>query len=161
MIGNSEKNRHPIITVWSILGTISAILSLSSISQNFVEWKGFIHDLILFYQQLTHPIYQFVFGWLPINIPTELFDYMTIGIIVAISAIKARDKSWNRLFVAPNTGIEFIYMLGFWPIVLIIYSVKAFKGNIIERNYYMYFVRIFGLIILGCTILYIVNQVSK
>ena len=85
--------KNPFTTLWNLIGTTGGIIGLSSMFQNWsndlLQWKGFIADLIDGYRGVLEPTVDFLFGWLPFNVPYWVGDYLLIGSIVAASWVKS------------------------------------------------------------------------
>ena len=85
--------QNPLITLWNVLGSIGGAISLSSMVENWFEnilkWKGFIETLVNSYREVTEPIFDLFFGWLPFVVPAWVNDYLVFGVIIGLASYKA------------------------------------------------------------------------
>lgn len=88
---NNQK-KSPLKSLWDWFSIFSGILGLASMADTFVLWKGFIASTINQYQALVHPVFEFLFSWVPFTIPHFVFDYLVIGVIVGLSRFKAEQE---------------------------------------------------------------------
>lgn len=87
-----NKKPSSLEKVWSTLGVLGGVLSLSSMAEAIVSWPAFVKLVIEKYQEFVHPIFNFIFGWLPFSIPTLVFDYLVIGLIWFFALVRAATK---------------------------------------------------------------------
>jgi hypothetical protein len=73
---------------WYVISTVLAVTSFSSLSEGWVQWSDLILNVIQSFRNLTHPIWDFLLGWLPIEIPGAFKDYLSFGMIWSSSFFK-------------------------------------------------------------------------
>ena len=137
-----SKKKSPLKILWNIFSVSTGILSLSSITENFVKWKGYIDQIINSYRSVIHPIFEFLFSWIPLTIPPIIYDYLVLGMIVAISylrALHAADKvqGFTSFDLLPSDLygenifkiiFSILARIIFWPIILVLYAIRLNKG---------------------------------
>ena len=110
-----NKNTNPLRALWNTLGTIGGIISLSSMIQNWADdlfkWKGFIRSLMTGYEAIIRPFFSFIFGWLPIDVPFWLHDYLVFGTIVAIAEYRVFKIYVNY---SREPGLEWSFRRRLW-----------------------------------------------
>ena len=72
------------------MGYSLALLGLTGLVDNVVEWHGAVSNIISEYQAVR----DFIFGWFPFSVPNLVKDYLVVG--VGISTIKLR-ATWKYL----------------------------------------------------------------
>jgi len=145
-MADDNKPSNPIEKLWNWFGTVGGIIALSSMAETWasdiVGWKGFIGVLIHSYQTAVHPIFKFLLGWLPFDVPTFLIDYLVIGLIVLSSIYKARTielrgaiADWATPEYSQRKGILFsvlfvanIITIVIWPVVVYMAVAVVFGG---------------------------------
>ena len=115
--------------MWNVFSTISGVASLASLADDIIAWKGFLSEAVNFYKSFVYPFFDLFLLWLPVAIPTYIYDYLVIGIITASSHIRtslvlrniasiSKQKAWI------NDPIEEILLRSIqkvfiWPIYVI------------------------------------------
>jgi hypothetical protein len=151
----SRSKKSPLTLLWNIFSLISGILSLSSLVESIVKWNSYINDVIATYRSIVHPLFYFIFSWCWFKVPTYVYDYLVIGVIIASShlrALYAADKFQGYSYSILPTDydgenifkvvFEILIRLVGWPIVLILYFIRISKGfdeskyRIIYEDYY-------------------------
>lgn len=115
-----EKNK--IAVIWNYLTLPLAILGLSGLSDNLVTWYGFLNTIIDNWHSIIFPIWNFLFAWIPIQIPIMVYDYLTLGIILGSIQVKIflptndtndnYKKKAEHVFFIFYTFFAFMF---FWP----------------------------------------------
>lgn len=137
----NEGKKNPLKTIWNIFSICAGVLSLSSISESFIKWREFIIQVINCYRSIIHPIFEFLFSWIPITIPTYIYDYFVLGMMVSASylrALHAADKIQGYSFGLLPSDLYgenilkiivaiLLRILG-WPIIMVKYLIKLFEG---------------------------------
>ncbi|MGI9517290.1 MAG: hypothetical protein ACR2NP_09605 [Pirellulaceae bacterium] len=152
-----------------MFSAVMAVLGLSSLTETLVSWKGFIQNIVATYQEIVHPVFQFLFGWFPFEIPTFVFDYLTIGIFVGIVSanglfaagakfqperkIPGLEKPrWLVSIVAP-----FIFA-SIWPPHLVAQILKAiFARSMFDKYMARYIVKWLGIVAICFVVLLSIN----
>ncbi len=173
---NKKKERaNPLRTLWNTLGTIGGVISLSSMvqtwSDDLFKWKGFVASIIESYRSILEPVQDFIFGWLPWNIPYWVGDYLVFGILVLSSATRASslvqdiraaypfadsplDKRMMRRQLLGDLVMFIFACISIWPIVLAVSVVIYIAERDSDfRNILLWF----GAILLGFIVLLAIN----
>ncbi|MHB9071733.1 MAG: hypothetical protein ACYC54_15345 [Sedimentisphaerales bacterium] len=83
------NGKNPLKYLWDIISVPMSVLGLLSLSDSLVTLNINIQHIIDSYQSIVHPVFKFLFGWLWFDIPTWIFDYMTLGILFTSCQRKA------------------------------------------------------------------------
>lgn len=115
-----RKNR--IAELWNYLTLPLAILGLSGLSGNLVTWYGFLKTIIDNWHSIVLPVWIFLFSWIPIQIPTMIYDYLTFGTILGSIQVKiflpiidAKDNCKERVNNSFFAIFMFFSFVFFWP----------------------------------------------
>lgn len=108
---------------WLCISNISGVIGLSSMFEGLITWKGFMLDLISYYQDLLFPVYMFLFSWFPMQIPYPLFDYLTLGLLVRTSIA----LSDSRILLASPWIVRTIQIVLLWPLLMISFTFMVFS----------------------------------
>lgn len=115
-----KKNR--IAVIWNYLTLPLAILGLSGLSDSLVTWHGFLNTIIDNWHSIVLPIWTFLLSWIPIQIPTMIYDYLTFGIIFGSIQVKiflpfndAKDNYKEGVKHSFLMLFMFFSFMFFWP----------------------------------------------
>ncbi|MEM8931092.1 MAG: hypothetical protein AAGE94_07945 [Acidobacteriota bacterium] len=135
----TPNDKNPLKSVWTWFSTISGIVSLASMVDNLVAWKGFIEALVLHYQRLVYPVFDLMLAWLPFQIPRALCDYLVLGCIVGgsyirtLSSVEQLRGYGSRLIPLDFELAGLVSRVFGWPVVLGYYTVRLLsKGRFDE-----------------------------
>ncbi|MEQ8319353.1 MAG: hypothetical protein RH946_03750 [Rhodospirillales bacterium] len=100
------KGANPLFVVWAGLSTLLGVLALMNSVDYFAPefWQQRFRDLLFGYQTLIYPVWEFLFFWLPFQVPEVIYDYLTIGCLLECSAIRGhwryiqRDIDYDNVF---------------------------------------------------------------
>jgi hypothetical protein len=112
------STKNPLRTTWDIFSIVVTVISLSSFADSYVLWADFIVKIIASYQSLIYPIWNFLFSWLPFEIPDWLKDYLTIGIICSLSWYKGALVEGD-FFTDLGSRLASVAFSPIWPIMII------------------------------------------
>lgn len=86
---------------------------------NLAQWKGFLGDITQAYAGFVHPVWAWMFSWLALDIPTLVWDYAPLGIIVGGATLKgARGHVYPADLHISTVRVVVINLL-IWPILLL------------------------------------------
>lgn len=115
-----KKNR--IVVIWNYLTLPLAILGLSGLSDNLVKWHGFLSAIVDNWHGIILPIWIFLLSWMPIKMPTMIYDYLTFGVIFGSIQVKiflplnnAKDTYKERVKNLLFMLFVFFSFMFFWP----------------------------------------------
>jgi len=132
------QSGNPLARLWSVISFVSGLLGLASIADDLVRWKGFFLQVINAYRALIHPFFEFLFSWVWFPIPTFVFDYLFIGILLTASYIRSEaevgkiareqwDLSWSGVF-SWKLVLVIIVQIFLWPLVLVVNLLTVIRG---------------------------------
>lgn len=128
-----NKLKNPIIYLSQIVSTIGGAISLGSLISDVVVWKRLPLRIILLYQDVTYPIFNFITSWLPFKLPEFICDYIVIGLIVFGSNFKAMKdadhiRGFKYLFPTDLFFEGIFERIFLWPILIVYYTIRALIG---------------------------------
>jgi hypothetical protein len=94
--------QNPLTKTWKIVSIPLSIIGLASLSDTLVKWDDFILQIIISYQNLVHPFFEILFGWIPFAVPTWIYDYLTLGIIIGKSVANGKKAGEQALLQELN-----------------------------------------------------------
>jgi len=122
MKDNTTKDKDPLKSLWNIISVPMSVLGLLSLSDSLVSFHSNLQLIIANYQSIVHPVFKFIFSWFLFEIPTWIFDYITLGILFTscqrkvFGLVNNSDILWRLIFY--NTiGIALSIII--WPYLLI------------------------------------------
>ena len=129
-------SKNKIAILWNYLTLPLAIIGLSGLSDNLIKWHGFLNTLIDNWHIIIFPVWKFLFAWIPFQIPTIIYDYLTFGIIFGSLQIKtllpSPDKNANYKELINNVlflAYMFFSFVLFWPYQIYTIFFYRFTGN--------------------------------
>ena len=100
MDNRSQKQKITLKKAWNLITIPLSVVGLLSLSDQLVTLHDSIQNIIDSYQSLIYPVFRFVFSWFWFDVPTWVFDYLTLGILVTSSQRKAfgtlHDRRLNK-----------------------------------------------------------------
>jgi hypothetical protein len=85
----APKTRNPLLLLLDLLKAVSGVLGLASLVDNWfndaLKWKQFAQALIDFYRSVVDPVFGFLLGWLPLEIPRYVHDLLVIALLIGAS----------------------------------------------------------------------------
>ena len=137
-VQDEPSRRRPGNLFWGAYSQVSAVLGALSmlvfLSEAFgLGIKGVLAKLVSVWSAVVRPgvkwltdVVVFPFGWLfhwNIEVPLWLRDYLSVGLILVLSSIRARVAYKNSPIPERAKGLSLGYMLGalfFWPLIVIV-----------------------------------------
>jgi len=121
MTDNNSPTSDPLKKVWSILSIPLSVLGLLSLSEQLLTFHSSIKNIIDSYKSIVYPIYTFLLGWLWFEIPTWVYDYLTLGLLFATCHKRAFgfEYSESKLGVFLKNIISIVGSMVFWPLLLL------------------------------------------
>lgn len=162
MTGTDLKSFNPLASLWKWLSVPLGVIGLAGLGDSLIKWKGFILELIQSYQSLVHPMWEFLFGWLPWGLPSWAADYLTLSVIVASSAAKGSEipeVSLGTRIVVRSLFIAIAIVM--WPLMnaALLYAIYRTEGrNKRARSEMIGTMQWMGAILLGFVILLTINS---
>lgn len=116
--------------VGQVLSTFLLVFSLLGLSTDLVEYNSHIENWILIWKSIAHYPWHFLFAWVPVDIPSFIFDYLIIGAILSVALFRywvhSSDSNQNtiRTYIHEIRGIDFEFcghflkVLFLWPFYL-------------------------------------------
>lgn len=131
-----------------------SVLGLNSLTDDFVEFVNFVGVINEVYREFR----DFVFSWLPIDLPNGVKDYLIIGTAVAGSYVWADEEHPSPIafrgggFVSNLLArvIMIAFMSAIWPFMVLIslppflatlLGYEADGGGLVNSNQPVYFYR--------------------
>ena len=158
----NDNNFNPLSKIWEIFSIISGLISVVSLTDNFIAWKGFLPEIITSYKNIVY----YPFKFLEINWNEHIIDYLFIGVLCGIAFIKAIEFG-EKNSLLNNRGnpklvrvVYFLIYLLLWPVGIIITFKQVFFNfeDESEKQIKTTFLRWLAAIIFSFIIIVILNK---
>jgi len=119
---NPSLKKNPFKTVWNILSIPMSAIGLLSLSDSLVTFHQEIQNIINSYHSIIYPLFKFMFSWLKFELPTWIFDYLTLGILFTscqrkVYGLVNHSKNIIALIMMNIVGVIWSFII--WPWLLI------------------------------------------
>jgi hypothetical protein len=132
------SKKDPFQKLWGFISIPLSALGLLSLSDQLLSFNDNIQKLINGYQELVYPIYIFLLSWVGYEIPTWMYDYLTLGLLFASSHKRAFGflHASSKVAVFVKNVVSFILSIIFWPylLFLIFHRIRIYDKDGIVRH---------------------------
>ena len=121
--------KNPFKTIWNILSIPMSVIGLLSLSDSLITFHHEIQNIINSYQSIIYPPFSFMFSWLNFDLPTWIFDYLTLGILFTscqrkVYGLVNRSKNILALITFNVLGILWSFIIWPWLLISSIIQIK-------------------------------------
>jgi hypothetical protein len=105
----------PLRLVSKGVNLLLTLVGLANLTDSMVDWAALVRVVLDQYQSLVYPVFKLLFEWLPCEMPTLVWDYIFVGLIVAGSYARAQSMytwTWDS---TRKAVVSFL----FWPMLFV------------------------------------------